>query len=407
MAIIEADNPEIGAELRRLEGLVEKSGGGMHSDLILYADHHGLGVRTREPMPRGKELIRLSRKTLLPEDCYNVRVENGAFIVDFQNNAGFSPLQKELTECMIRLYNFTDKVGFQKKVSFLLSIAPYPDLTDHLFRGRHISDLMLKWRPRLEDPSLSEDTLNEFITETFLKTRHLGYEDRIRASNVSILMPVVDFMNHHWEGAAFNVGLGVRPGDLAVMSSQPVPKSTDCYAFYGIMDAFDTLVRYDFIDEGAPVVRSIPLELEAPGLGTIKIDSQTGAVNRKKLEGKLADMSRFIPIMTVDREKQVLSASHVMIPVKESRRALRRALYILLTNLAGKEVETAIWKSWVREAEAVILEKNRTYYEELAKLSERFMREKGPDEGLNRIAALAALQLEKLERYAAPQEAAA
>ncbi|MEZ5918369.1 MAG: hypothetical protein R3D66_00075 [Alphaproteobacteria bacterium] len=407
MAIIEADNPEIGAELRRLEKLVEEGGGGMHSDVVLYADCHGLGVRTREPMPRGKEIIRLSRKILLPEDYYNIRVEKGAFSVNFENNAGFLPLQKELTDCMIRLYNFTDKVGFQKKVSFCCPSCTYPDLTDHLFRGRHISDLMLKWRPRLEDPSLSEDTLNDFITETFLKTRHLGYEDKIRASNISILMPVIDFMNHHWEGAAFNVGLGVRPGDLAVMSSQPVPESTDCYAFYGIMDAFDTLVRYDFIDEGAPVVRSIPLELEAPGLGTIKIDSQTGANNRKKLEGKLADMSRFIPVMTVDRKKRTLSASHVMIPVKGSRRALRRALYILLTNLAGQEIETAVWKSWVREAEATILEKNRLYYEELAKLSERSIREKGPDEGLDRISALAALQLEKLEGYAAPQEAAA
>lgn len=402
MAIIQSDNPEIEKELRHLEKLIEQSGGGIHSDVILFSKGYEIGVKTKGPMQPGKELIRLARGTLLPDDCYDLGAKNGNFTVDFPKHSPLSPLQRELTTCMISLYNLTDKVGFQKKVSFLFSLLPYPELLDYIGRGRQYSTDIKEWRKKLEDDPDDTEIFNDFISKTFLKTRHLGYNDQIRATTVSVLMPVIDFMNHHWQGAAFHVGLGVRQGDLSIMNSQPIEGSLDCFAFYDIMDSLDSLIRYDFIDEFSPIIRSIPLELNVPDAGTIKIDSKIGSMNKKKLEKNIMDLNRFLPVMTLNKAEKTLFASHIMIPTGGSPRALRRTLYILLGNLLKKEIQTSIWKSWVEKAESEILEKNNTYYNGLMDLTKKHIKEHGTNPSLERIKTVAELQLKKLSQYHPP-----
>ncbi len=399
MAIIETDNPEIEKELKKLEALVEEGGGGTHSDLLIHTHQDGgLSIETKEPMPPGKEIIRLSRDILLPADQYNVSIKNGQFDVQFPKNSNLSTLQKKLTENMIALYNLTDKVALHKKLSFLLSIFIYPELVDLLAKGRLFGNNMRQWAEKAEK-DLHGEVLDQFVSETFLKTRHLGYNDHFRTSSVSILMPIVDFMNHHWQGAAFNVGTGVRQGDLAVTANQVVDGNNECYAFYGIMDAFDTLVRYDFVDDFAPVVRSIPLELEVPDYGVIKVNSFPGAINKKKLPEKLTDLSRFVPVMTLNGEEKSLSITHLIIPTNGSPRALRRILYVLLVNLIGKEAEESLYAPWLRESERKIIEENSRYYKKLLDLLDKLIQENGSNPGLDRVHHMAKLQMKKLSAY--------
>ncbi len=398
MAIIKTDNPEIEKQLQKLEKLVEEGGGGTHSELVIHDRGGSLSIETKEPMAIGKEIIRLSRDILLPADQYEVTVKNGEFIVDFPKHSNLSTLQKKLTECMMALYSLTDKVSLHQELSFLLSIAPYPNLLELLGQGRFFGKRFNESSEKVKK-GLEGEALNHFISDTFLKTRHLGYEDHIRASSVSILMPIVDFLNHHWSGATFNVGIGVRPGDLSVLAQQVVEGSLECYAFYGIMDAFDTLIRYDFVDTNAPIIRSIPMELEVPDIGLIRINSLQGALKQKKLGKEVADLSRFMPAMTLNKKEKTLSVTHLIIPVGSSPKALRRVLYLFLYNLIGEEPEKGLFMTWVREAERQIIEENKDYYEDILKMVKKLETEKGTSDGLERVGHLAETQLEKLSTY--------
>lgn len=398
MAIIKADDPLIEKELLRLEELVTDGGGGVHSDMVIVAENGGLSVQTREPMANGREIIRLSRDVLLPSDKYQIGVKGDEFTIEFADKSGFSDLQRELGETMITLYNLTHKVKMQREYSFLLSLAPYPELVDFIDSGRMFGANLNEWRPKVHK-GLEGEELNRFLSETFLKTRHLGYADYIRTSSISILMPIIDFINHNWNGANFGSGVGVRQGDLTVNTAYPFAGSLECYAFYNIMDSLDALLRYDFIDESAPVVRSVPIDLQAGDHGLIVVKSWPGAGGKKNLATAIADLSRYLPTMTVDRQKKTLNASHLMIPVGASPLALRRVLYLLLVNLTGKVVEKTFSERWIREAEHKIVEKNKAHYKDMLALIDKLTKERGGGPGLERMRGLCNLQLEKLAAY--------
>ncbi len=399
MAIVESDNPEIKKELLALEKLIEQGGGGIHSKVIICDQGGGLSIKTAEPMDRGKEIIRLSRDTLLPADQYNVLVKRDEFHLEFPKNSSLSNLQRQLAETMIALYNLTGKVRLHKELSFLLSLQPYPELFEKLKEGRVFGKNVLNWSERLRK-GMDEDEFNDFLSDSFLKTRHLGYGDHLRTSDVSILMPLVDFLNHHWQGAAFNVGLGVRKGDLAVTANQVVEGSTECYAFYGPMDALDTLLRYDFVDEYSPVVRSVPVTLEVDGFGTIKVNSTPGVINTKKLGKQIADLNRFIPTLTARKDKQFFGVSHLLIPTDGSPKALRRVLYIILANMTQEpEMDKSFYEPWIRQAEAKILEINIAFYNDLLELTRKISEKNGPGPGLDRVNQMARAQLRKLAQY--------
>lgn len=399
MAIIETDNREIEKEILALERLIEQGGGGIHSKVVISDQGGSLSIKTKEDMGRGKEIIRLSRDTVLPADQYDVLIKNGKFDLKFPKNSNLSKLQRQLAESMITLYNLTDKVKLHQEFSFLLSVRDYPEIVEKLREGRVFGSNMLQWHEKLQG-KMSTDEFGEFLSDSFLKTRHLGYGDHIRTSNVSILMPIVDFLNHHWQGAAFQVGLGVRKGDLAVTANQVVDGNLECYAFYSVMDAMDALLRYDFIDEYAPVVRSVPITLDVPDFGTIKVNSLGTMVNSAKLAKQILDLNRFIPTVTPLKDKKTVAASHLLIPTDGSPNALRRVLFILLANIAGKlDMEKAFCEPWIRQAEQDIVAKNNAYYNELITLVNKITQDKGASPGLERVRHLAAVQLKKLSEY--------
>lgn len=399
MAIVETDNPEIRRELLALEKLIEQGGGGIHSKVVICDQGGGLSIKTTEPMERGKEIIRLSRDTLLPADQYNIIVKGDEFHLEFPKNSSLSGLQRQLAETMIALYNLTGKVKLHKELSFSLSVQPYPELIEKIQEGRVFGKNLLNWSDRLQK-GMKEEEFNDFISDSFLKTRHLGYGDHLRTSDVSVLMPLVDFLNHHWQGAAFNVGLGVRKGDLAVTANQVVDGSTECYAFYGPMDALDTLLRYDFVDEYAPVVRSVPIVLDVEGFGTVKVNSTPGMMNNKKLSKQIADLNRFIPTMSAFKDNRVMGVSHLLIPTDGSPKALRRVLYIILANMTQEpEMDKAFHEPWIKQAEEKILKANNAFYNDLLDLTRKIAEKKGLGPGLDRVNQMARAQLRKLAQY--------
>ena len=212
-------------------------------------------------------------------------------------------------------------------------------------------------------------------------------------------MPIVELFNHHWSGSRFNVAYKIRPGDLTVINCQPVPESNECYAFYSPMDSFDSLLRYDFIDEHTPIIHSVPLELKAPDDRKIVIRGILGAMNKGKIKEGLEDLAMYMPHMHLNEDGTILEASHLAIPIKKSPLALRRVLTVLFKKLIKETPEEASYNKWIEEAEHLILEKNTIYYKELLKDVEQTITKQGTSIILEQLTHLCELQLSKLAQY--------
>lgn len=306
MAIIRTDNPLVEKELNTMISLVEEGGGGIHSELVIECFENNITIKTDRDM-RDREIIRLSKNVLLSEAQYKAEIKNDQFYTTIPAYSAFTDLQKRLTDSVFTLYNLTDKARLHKDMSFLLGMKKHPEVMAHLEKGRPMPKKMSEWKEMVQGEP-SDEHLNTFTSETFLKTRYLGYNDVQKASSSSIIMPIVDLLNHNWGGSPFRIGKGVRAGDLCVDARQPYSEpdeNYECFAFYGIMDALDTLMRYDFADISAPIVRSVPLNIMCEDFDTeIIIHSNTGFIFTKDLTAQFRDLYRYMPSITYQAKKK-------------------------------------------------------------------------------------------------------
>lgn len=409
MVHIISDNPGIEKYLKQLESLISEGGGGLHSDLLIKSEDGNLAVETAEEMRPGREIIRLTRKVLLPEDQYEISCDGHEFSVSHPDGCLLSDLQKKLLDVMVGLYNETDKARIYQRDCVYLTLRKHPALKDIVFEGREVLKHVEDWEARFDGNEDEQAVLHDFLAKGFLKTRFLGYSDMVRSTSVSILMPVVDFLNHNWSGASFNVSQNMRQGDLMVDNRQCVSGSRECFAFYGTMDAFDTMVRYDFPDLGAPVVRSVPLDLDFFDHGKIRISANTGGAYRKELPKSIAFLRKIMPnflepTQEQEREGVILNLSYLFIPgaALKAPLAMVRVLNHALKHLCERAEITISDKDrsvWVRDAEQKIVAANVSYYARMKAVLDDALRSDPDNAVLKSFQAVVDNHKDKLSAY--------
>lgn len=400
MVKIQTDDHVLQKALEGLTSRIVAAGGGFHSDLVISAQNGDFLVKTGSPMAAGKEIIRLSPNALLSSRNYELIAQGSDFVMEVPPESTFSSDQRGIAESMIEVYNILGKVDQFKSTSFLFVFQDYPELLEKLEAGRDLSMIKRDWFSQI-GAGVQGRELGKIIGDSFLKTRVLAYSDDQKQSKYSVLMPVIDFLNHHCGGAGFSIVSGVRQGDLVLHSAQPIEGSTECYATYGLLDAFDTFVRYNFVDMCAPFVRSVPLEFQGPdGEFTIKIGGLISAPATGHLANHVKDLKMFIPLMSLYSDKKTLTTSHIIIPDPKAPKAMRRILGVFLSNLYGETVtDLSVYKSWIAETERKIIDTNVKYYEDLKAFTETLVARDGEVYVLKSVIDLCDIQLKRLATY--------
>lgn len=403
MVSIVANDPKIENAIQSLLDTLINAGSGFHSKLVIHEEGGGLSLETTEPMERGKEIIRLPRTVLMPGDQYGLDISGSDFVVEYPEHSIATDLQRRIIDKMYEIYNLTNKIKLHEEYSFLLSLENTPSLIEKLGEGRQfITGPYEEWMSWIKT-GMTSDQRKSLICDTYVKTRPLGYSDPVRESSVNMIMPILDFMNHNWEGGAFSVGQGVtRKGDLTMQSSQPFKDSLQCYANYGIMDAFDTLVRYDFVDKSAPILRSVAVDIDGPaGNGeTIQIKNKIGVFCKKELSKEMQDLRRHIPDFSFEGDQMIVS--HILLPLDTSKFALVRVLNMILAayhkhhSTTFNEEKAKVWRI---RAQETIIEKNKAYYKDLLSFIEALPQEQRESFGVARVKDLAQYQLQKVDDY--------
>ncbi len=347
MVAIDADNRDIRRAIEKLVTLTEASGARFSDEIIVRYKQGNFSIASKSN-EKGKPFMRLPLSSLPRFDQFQFSLDG--------NDLGLSgwseavPQQHfQIVDAMIELYNLCGKAKRHRLASAWLFLADQPELLPLILEGR-------------DDPTVNglvgrirAGYIGDLVLDTFLMTRY------IMIDNLLLLMPVAEFVNHSNRAQTFYFPPRAEGGGVTVRRTR-IPKrfGDECFASYGKLDSLDSWLIYNFVEEYADFVRSVPLDIELPGVGTIRVHGYIMPGGPSKIPPELEDLRDWMPEALV-KERGLIEIRFLLIPSVHSPN-LRRVLRWVIDQLAPGHAQA---DSLVASAEAQVLEKNWAYYEAL------------------------------------------
>jgi hypothetical protein len=382
--------------LVRLARDVSALGGGIHPEVQISCEDGDLSIRADGALALKTPLISVPEPALLPVDEIGFVVRDDELgLASPQTH--LSPARRRLLDTMLEIYRRTGKIGSHRATSPWLALAHEPTILERLVQGRATAPAIRNFHR-----DFLEGRYDELTTKSFIKTRTLGF--RLGAQRPTpVLMPIIDFVNHHPGAPGFRTGTdstGIRR--VAIQQANPIAASAECYVRYGNYDALDTYLVYGFVEQSAPFVRSVPLNFQLDGIGTIEVHSAIGsnkAAGSGKLPPHLQAVRQFMPAVQPVSETHLI-LSHLMIPAGPPEFALRRILQELLVGMRPNLDQVGL-QNYVAKAESEIISRNIAFYEQLIRLDEPKSDTSTDRSAVSTVRQMAEIQLAKLQEYQA------
>jgi len=133
----------------------------------------------------------------------------------------------------------------------------------------------------------------------------------------------------------------------------------ECFVCYARYDAMEMLLAYNFVDETATFVRSVPMEINLPDVGVIKVQTNKTKGSNKNLPPQLRDIAPFLPKIVAKRTDH-LEVTFLSIPATVTPQVFRRVLNVLIGTLNRACMDRL---DLILQAEEQVIATNRAYYE--------------------------------------------
>jgi hypothetical protein len=352
MITIESDQPELKRALTDLVKEVERSGGWMHESLSLIAENGSIRVESSLPLGINALLVSVPEEALLPVDEIRMRVSGDEIVIDsFADSA--TPGRRRLAEKVIEIYNLCGKIPAHRLASPRFGFPTDGDIARLLAAGR-------------DARSHSAEAEHESLLSDFMHSRLFSHNEGGTAKQREVLMPVVDYFNHHPDAYGFLNETQCHPDRpvIGVEHWKPRADTRECYVCYSLFDAFDLAVQYGYLERGCRFVKSVPMVVELEGLGSLRVRAAGAAALRRELPSRLRDLRAWLPAV-IRSSPQEIELSHLIIPGLSDRHALRRVLAGMISAWRPTMDLEAVAEH-VARAERAVLAENIRYYERLA-----------------------------------------
>lgn len=388
MPVIISDNKDAEKILRQISAILEEHGAYIDPDIETHCQNGEISVKSPNNKT-ARPLFRLPHDVLVPFDKFDTRIKKNRFVAK-PVDKDLPKHQIRLMELMLELYNTTGQLERHRQNCPWILFRDNPGILSLLLQSREGDHI----RSIEKHINANTDT-QELAHHTFFPTRvikcHLHKKFR---RPETVLMPLVDCLNHHINGARY-IDAYPEEGAFLSVAYKPIDNDDECYAAYRRLDALDSWLDYAFIDENAPFVRSIPLRIELGALGTILIQGLDGYVRPKDLPENLKDTAFYMPVIQMfDQEKRV-NLSHIYIPGSAGFLSLRRILgYTIETLQPGLPPKDKA--QYVIQAEKTVLEANHHYYMQLKQAADAI----NPQQKSAGLRHLIEVQLKKITNYA-------
>ena len=259
---VQSDDAEVADVLQRIVSLVLANGGELHPSAVLTARSGNLSIECADEAKEDEILVRIPASLLIPVGDLEVDPTPSHLSLSGASEH-LSAVQRELLDLHIELYNTTNKIPLMCQTHPALRLRHLPEAV------AAIKDL----QPRFQGFQRSAG-------EVFLATRTLASRKRVpkqpddanpgqRAKAARVIMPLIDLLNHHPNGAPFRseqAGLRVKVRRGA---------GGQCYAKYnGRTDVLHMALSYAYLDPNVREAVSTRVEVLIPGVGTIRVLGQ-------------------------------------------------------------------------------------------------------------------------------------
>jgi len=389
MVSVSSDNPDTEKRMVRLCDALEKAGSYIDDDASIMDVGGGTSVFVSDAYD-SEFLFKLRHEHLIPYDHFDFDIE-GDDIVIAHHDRNDNPFHLDMLEQMIGLYNESGKFTFHRNTHPFLQYDSSPELVKHLMRGRQGQSVDV-----IGGMLGKAEFFDELVLLTFFNSRLLNSRLYSKDSKQSaVLIPIMEFMNHHHAGATFENLYSKKSNVLSVQAIMPVSGSRECFTRYGRFDSLDTYLHYGFVDEGAPYVRSVPLRLDLDGVGTILIGSNSSNIPIQDIPAYLRDLAFYFPRTSFSKGHKVVELSHLFIPGEKARFSMRRILAYVIQALEPS-IDEASCHSYVEDVERQILKLNIEYYDEIKPLT--VIEGKKATIGSD-VLALCEVQIKKISHY--------
>ena len=355
MVSIVTDNAEVKDCLETLLTLTRGNGAIFSDDLILKCINGKMSVEA-PPAETGRVLIKLPRSCLIPLEQISLTL-SGDDIQIKSFDPDMPDTLRTITQTLIKLYNLTGKIPELRYTSTALFLSHHQMLTDVICSGRNgegFKNLIKK----ISSPQHFEQS----IIENFTNCRSFSYKDGNNPP-ISVLMPIIDFLNHHANGARFEIiPEHDQPASLQIRSApHAVKNSSECYVLYGVYDCFDTLLKFNFPDADTFFLRSVPLRIDLGNAGAITVLADTTGAKPQDVPDAVKDIRIYYPAV-LKNENSHMTVSFLIIPGIIAPRSLRRILQSLMRQM---NISESAIPALIMSAEQQILATNKNYYDKL------------------------------------------
>ena len=375
-----ADDPELERHLARLHDLIVSNGGFVHEECVIVVQDGNLRIEAPRSVPEGIELIRVPEALLLSVDDFGLYQDGDDIRIGTPSDS-VTPVQAELMDSMIAIYNISGKIKDHRVNSPSRLYLAEPDIYRRLV-------MATQFKPR---EALKKE---DFLLQDFLHTRTFGLKSEDGQGDTSVLMPIIDFLNHHQGATGFQLG----DKALSVVRRSPLAGSDECFVSYSRMDAQIAYFNYGFVDRSSTSLLSVPLTISLPGVVDLQVNRFPAAKRKQAPPAALKDIRRFVPRMSLDIDKKRGAVSSLPIPDAKSPRALRRILMAVLMNFM-RDMSPDDVKAYLDEAEQQVIQANRSYYKGLIAYASGLSLDDNLQPVLDDTTVMAEHQLRILEAY--------
>jgi hypothetical protein len=299
-------------------------------------------------------------------------------------------------EHTVNVFNLTKKIAQHRASSFWFVFASVPSLVHNFVQGRSGSRKIETYLNYFD-----EGEIDSLLLLSFFNTRTLSLKSTYFGSHVPVVTSLIDLLNHRFQAQGFrnikdkNSGLA----QVQVNISKALTNSNECFVRYGILDSLDAYLVYNFVDDSAPFVRSIPLELHLSSGISLKTNARIAPPYKGSLPPNLWNLRMFMPRI-LKRGQNSIEVTHLVIPGSLSPYALRRVLAALIGTVRPGMTPGLLWDS-VQETEAIIVSENKKFYEAIRFEIGNLRSRTDYREHLNDVERMVTLQMAKIDVYEA------
>ena len=390
MVKIISDNKQAEKILSDIVEIVSKHGAYIDEDIEVHCQNGYISVKS----PNNKEtrpMFRMPHTVLIPFYEFDIQIKKNQFVLKSYNK-DLPKVQVTLMKNMLKLYNVLGQLEYHRKACPWIAFKDHPAMLEYLMKSRE-----REYNDEVEtliNADGSPEIIEDIEKKTFFRTRLLKcrLHKKFRKP-VSVLLPLIDSLNHNIMGPRF---FNAYPADGALLAVpyKPIEGYDECFVTYRRLDAMDSYLDYAFIDENAPIIRSIPLRISLQDLGTISIRALDGYINPEKLPEDLKDIVFYMPVVHTFEERNEVQLSHLYIPqtsaIFSMRRILKYSIELLKPGLPPEKL-----REYMGIAEQAILKTNQDYFLKMKKMAETIIISKDSED----IFRLSDTQINKIQTY--------